>query len=193
MALAVLTISGCATPKVRVTPEARTVSQISAVGVRQLNCQHIHTYTLKDAHPNNVAPVLMNETHFAGGNRYAIAEVLDTRRGRPTSVVAEFYSCSEEKPQEYNVKPAGIVKLLPGAHSVEPISFAEIENTDCKVLTSYVVEPTHPESIYNELSNEVFMRGGNRYHITKIIATDGTNPTPVAADIYRCKHRSVDF
>lgn len=186
----VLAASGCVTRKVPVIPAAKSISEISNVAVHNLDCEMIDSYTLEETHPNNVTPVLKNQTYMSGGNRYLIAEVLDTSRGRPTSVVAEIYGC---KTQAYHVKPAGTVSLLPGAHEVKPIAFAEIENSTCKVIGSHIVEETTPESLYTELANEVFMRGGNRYHITNIIASDGSKPTSVAADIYRCKHQSVAF
>ncbi|OEE63297.1 DUF1471 domain-containing protein [Enterovibrio norvegicus] len=182
-------LSGCVTRKVPVMIEARTVASISEMGVHKLNCEMIDTQTLMDLHPNNVTPTLKNKTFESGGNRYRIATVLDERKGRPSSVVAEIYHC----PISFQTKPAGVVKLLPGAHEVKPVSFAEIENVNCKVVGSHVVEETSPDSVYTELSNEVFMSGGNRYHITKIIATDGVNTTSVSADIYRCKHQSVAF
>lgn len=169
--------------------EARAMASISDMGVKNLKCELIDSQTLMDLHPNNVIPVLKNKTFESGGNRYLIATVLDESRGRPTSVIAEFYNC----PASYQAKPSGIVKLLPGAHEVKPVSFAEIENRQCKVISSHVVDETHPDSLYTELANEVFMSGGNRYHITKIIDTDGINATSVSADIYRCKHQSVAF
>ncbi len=85
------------------------------------------------------------------------------------------------------------LSLLPGAHVVKSVSFSEIENSQCKVLSSHVVQKTSPNSLETELANEVFMQGGNRFHITKIISSDGHRPTSVAADIYRCKHKTVDF
>ncbi|MGD8231592.1 DUF1471 domain-containing protein [Vibrio sp. TRT 1302] len=188
--LSAFAVSGCVTRKVAVIPAAKSISPISEVAIHNLDCEMIDTYTLEDAHPNNVTPVLKNQTHMSGGNRYRIAEVLDTSRGRPSSVVAEIYSCGTTT---YNTKPAGIVSLLPGAHEVKPIAFAEIENSTCKVIGSHIVEETNPEGLYTELANEVFMRGGNRYHITNIIASDGAKPTSVSADIYRCKHQSVAF
>ncbi|MUJ28918.1 DUF1471 domain-containing protein [Aliivibrio fischeri] len=182
-------VSGCVTRKIPIMPEAKVISPISEMAAHKLNCEIVDTYVLEKSHPNNVLPVLKNQTFLLGGNRYRVSSVLSERRGKPTGVVAEIYSC----PNPYEVKPAGRVNLLPGAHDVKPITFSEIENTDCKVLTSHVVDKTNPDNIYTELSNEVFMRGGNRYHITKIIDTDGANPTSLAADIYRCKHQSVDF
>ncbi len=188
--IALVSLNACVTRKIPVMKEATSISQISQVAVNNMGCTMIDSYTLEDSHPNNVTPVLKNQTYISGGNRYRIAEVLDTRRGRPSSVVAEIFSCPTSS---YQVKPAGQVQLLPGAHEVKPIAFAEIENTTCKVIGSHVVQETEPESVYTELANEVFMRGGNRYHITKIIATDGANPTSISADVYRCKHRSVAF
>jgi len=188
--LSLVALGGCVTRKVPVMPEAKSIGEISEVAIRNLQCEMIDTYTLADSHPNNVTPVLKNQTYISGGNRYRVAEVLDTRRGRPSSVVAEIFVCNSSK---YKAKPAGIVSLLPGAHAVKPIAFAEIENSTCKVLGSHVVEETNPDGLYTELANEVFMRGGNRYHITNIIATDGSRATSVAADIYRCKHQSVAF
>lgn len=186
---ATIMLSGCVTRKIPVLQEARSVTPISEVAIHTLGCKIVDTYTIDDSHPNNVTPILKNEAYQAGANRYRIVTVLDERRGRPSSVVAEFYSCSNP----YKIKPSGVVNLLPGAHVVSPISFAEVENSNCKVVGSHVVEETDPENLFTELSNEVFMKGGNRYHITKIIATDGVNPTSVAADIYRCKHQSVNF
>lgn len=188
--LSLFAISGCVTRKVPVMPAAKSIGEISEVAIHNLDCEMIDTYTLEDAHPNNVTPVLKNQTYMSGGNRYRIAEILDTSRGRPSSVVAEIYSC---KTATYKAKPSGIISLLPGAHEVKPIAFAEIENSTCKVIGSHIVEETSPEGLYTELANEVFMRGGNRYHITNIIETDGSKPTSVAADIYRCKHQSVSF
>ncbi|ELA4932426.1 DUF1471 domain-containing protein [Vibrio vulnificus] len=184
-----IVVSGCVTRKVPVLPEARSITPISEAAIHNLNCEIVDTYTIDDSHPNNVAPVLKNETYQAGANRYRIITVLAERRGRPSSVVAEFYSCSNP----YNSKPSGVVKLLPGVHGVSPISFAEVENSNCKVVGSHVVEKTAPENLFTELANEVFMKGGNRYHITKIIDTDGVSPTSVSADIYRCRHQSVSF
>ncbi|MFA0086104.1 DUF1471 domain-containing protein [Vibrio sp. 10N.261.51.F12] len=182
-------VTGCVTRKVTVLPEAQSITPISKAAIHNLNCEIIDTYTIDDSHPNNVTPVLKNETYQAGGSRYRIITVLSERRGRPSSVVAEFYSCTSP----HKSRPSGVVNLLPGAHGVSPISFAEMENSDCKVVGSHVVEKTDPQNLATELANEVFMKGGNRHHITKIIDTDGVNPTSVAADIYRCKHQSVSF
>lgn len=188
--IALVALNACVTRKIPVMKEAMSVGQISEIAVHNLNCTMIDTYTLEDSHPNNVIPALKNQAYMSGGNRYRIADVLDTRRGRPSSVVAEFYLCPTTS---YQVKPSEVVRLLPGAHEVKPIAFAEIENTACNVIGSHVVQETNPKSVYTELANEVFMRGGNRYHITNIIATDGSNPTSISADVYRCKHRSVAF
>ncbi|KXI20964.1 DUF1471 domain-containing protein [Photobacterium sanguinicancri] len=182
-------LTGCVSRKVPIQPEAAKITPISEIGINQLSCKIVGTHTIGDAHPNNVDRILKNETYMAGGNRYRIITVLETRKSRPSSVVAEFYTCGSD----FNSKPAGNVKLLPGAHTVRPISFTEIENNSCKVLSSHVVEKTSPNSLETELANEAFMLGGNRFHITKIIDSDGKNPTSVAADIYRCKHKTVDF
>ncbi|QQD04131.1 membrane lipoprotein lipid attachment site-containing protein [Vibrio parahaemolyticus] len=118
-----------------------------------------------------------------------IATVLDTSRGRPSSVVAELYDC-----QVANISSeAEKVKLLTGANEVQPISFAEVENNECKVIGNKVVSESQKGSLFDELSNQVYMAGGNRYHVTNIIESEGQTPTSVSADIYRCKHRSVAF
>lgn len=181
--------TGCVTRKIPVMTEARSITPISEAAFQNLNCDIVGTHTIDDSHPNNVTPILKNEAYQAGANRYRIISVLAERRGRPSSVVAEFYSCSNP----YRAKASGIVKLLPGAHSVSPISFAEVENASCKVVGTHFVEETAPENLVTELANEVFMKGGNRYHIVKIINTDGVNLTSVVADIYRCKHQSVNY
>ncbi|WP_299012992.1 lipoprotein [uncultured Photobacterium sp.] len=187
--LSAFILSGCVTRKVPVKPEARTVTAISEIGVQQLNCQIVGTHTIDDAHPNNVERELKNEAYMAGGNRYRIVAVLDTHRSRPSSVVAELYNC----PSPYKAKPAGNVELLPGAYSVKPITFTEIENNECKILNTHVVEKTSPDNLEIELSNETYMMGGNRFHITKIIDSNGNKPTSVVADIYRCKHTTVAY
>ncbi|RWX57390.1 DUF1471 domain-containing protein [Photobacterium chitinilyticum] len=185
----VLSLSGCVTRKIPVKQEAKEVTPITEISAIQLKCELIEVYTLEDSHPNNVVPILKNQTYLSGGNRYRISDVLKTRKGRPSSVMAELYKCGTP----YTMKPAGNVQLLPGAYSVKPIAFSEIENNDCKILTTHVVEKTSPDSLEIELANEAYMLGGNRFHITKIIDSDGVNPTSVVADIYRCKHRTVAF
>ena len=90
-------------------------------------------------------------------------------------------------------KPSGNVQLLPGAYSVKPLTFTEIENNKCKIINTYVVERTAPNSLETELANEAYMMGGNRFHITKIIDSDGQKAISVVADIYRCKHATIAY
>lgn len=79
--------------------------------------------------------------------------------------------------------------LLPGAYGVQPMTFTEIENNSCKVITTNSIQ-TKPENLEVELSNIAYMTSGNRYHITKIINTDGDSIS-VIADIYRCSQRTL--
>ncbi|MDV5059136.1 membrane lipoprotein lipid attachment site-containing protein [Vibrio diabolicus] len=188
-ALIVTLLSGCVTRKVRVLPQAINITPITDIAVKNLNCRMVDSYTIEDVHPNNVDRILKNQTYASGGNRYHIATVLDTSRGRPSSVVAELYDCQVAKISLEAEK----VKLLPGANEVQPISFAEVENNECKVIGNKVVSESQKGSLFDELSNQVYMAGGNRYHVTNIIDSEGQDPTSVSADIYRCKHRSVAF
>ncbi|MDV5045862.1 DUF1471 domain-containing protein [Vibrio diabolicus] len=188
-ALIVSLLSGCVTRKVRVLPQAINITPITDIAIKNLNCRMVDSYTIEDVHPNNVDRILKNQTYASGGNRYHIATVLDTSRGRPSSVVAELYDCQVAKISLEAEK----VKLLPGANEVQPISFAEVENNECKVIGNKVVSESQKGSLFDELSNQVYMAGGNRYHVTNIIESEGQTPTSVSADIYRCKRRSVAF
>lgn len=188
-ALIVSLLSGCVTRKVRVLPQAINITPITDIAIKNLNCRMVDSYTIEDVHPNNVDRILKNQTYASGGNRYHIATVLDTSRGRPSSVVAELYDCQVAKISLEAEK----VKLLPGANEVQPISFAEVENNECKVIGNKVVSESQKGSLFDELSNQVYMAGGNRYHVTNIIESEGQTPTSVSADSYRCKHRSVAF
>ncbi|HHX8269656.1 TPA: DUF1471 domain-containing protein [Vibrio diabolicus] len=188
-ALIVSLLSECVTRKVRVLPQAINITPITDIAIKNLNCRMVDSYTIEDVHPNNVDRILKNQTYASGGNRYHIATVLDTSRGRPSSVVAELYDCQVAKISLEAEK----VKLLPGANEVQPISFAEVENNECKVIGNKVVSESQKGSLFDELSNQVYMAGGNRYHVTNIIESEGQTPTSVSADIYRCKHRSVAF
>ncbi|MCL1126226.1 DUF1471 domain-containing protein [Shewanella surugensis] len=189
--LLALAVTGCVTKKVPIMPEANSVTAITAANAAENKCEFIKTDTLTTKHPNNVARELKNKTYVAGGNRYLIAEVLERKKGRPTSVKAVFFRCPVA--YNYKVKPAGNVQLLPGANSVKPIAFSEIENNNCKILTTHMIDKTSPDSLEVELSNETYMQGGNRFHITKIVDANHGRPTSVVADIYRCQHRTVAF
>ncbi|WP_104041708.1 DUF1471 domain-containing protein [Vibrio hyugaensis] len=184
-------LSGCVTRKVRVLPQATNISPITKVAVQNLDCQMVDSYIIEDAHPNNVDRMLKNQTYASGGNRYHITKVLDTSRGRPSSVVAELFNCPSAP--SVSVAKATKIMLLPGANEVQPISFVEIENNECKVIGNKVVAEQQQGTLFDELSNQVYMAGGNRYHVVKVIETDGQNPTSVSADVYRCKHRSVAY
>ncbi|GAB7230863.1 hypothetical protein VrSk94_45580 [Vibrio rotiferianus] len=183
--------TGCVTKKVRVEPQATSIAPINKSAAERMGCQMVNSYVIEDAHPNNVDRILKNETFASGGNRYYISNVLDTSRGRPSSVVAEMYNC----PLASDAKFTQVTKtmLLPGANEVQPISFAEVENNECKVIGNQVVSEQQKGSLFEELANQVYMAGGNRYHVVKVIETDGQNPTSVSADVYRCKHRSVAY
>ncbi|MGL6028035.1 MAG: DUF1471 domain-containing protein [Vibrio sp.] len=191
LSLVTIVVSGCVTKKIRVAPEAASIAPINKAGAEMLGCQMVSSYFIEDTHPNNVDRILKNETFASGGNRYYIANVLDTRRGRPSSVIAELYNC----PSTPSVSLAKATKtmLLPGANEVQPISFAEVENNKCKVISNQVVSEQQKGALFDELANRVYMAGGNRYHVVKVIETDGQNPTSVSADIYRCKHQSVAY
>ncbi|MGR5543782.1 DUF1471 domain-containing protein [Vibrio sp. PNB22_2_2] len=186
-----IAVTGCVTKKVRVEPQATSIAPINKSAAERMGCQMVNSYVIEDAHPNNVDRILKNETFASGGNRYYISNVLDTSRGRPSSVVAEMYNC----PLTSEAKVTQVTKtmLLPGANEVQPISFAEAENSECKVIGNQVVSEQQKGSLFDELANQVYMAGGNRYHVVKVIETDGQNPTSVSADIYRCKHRSVAY
>ncbi|MGR5077923.1 DUF1471 domain-containing protein [Photobacterium swingsii] len=186
-----LTLTGCATKKIRIEPGAQNIANISETSARLLGCQLLKAHTIKDAHPNNVDRELKNVTFQSGGSHYSIVEVLETRKRRPSSVVAAIYQCSANAPQETN--NADSVKLLPGAHQVKAITFAEIENTACKVLGSQFIKETTPENLEVNLANEAYMMSGNRYQVTKIVATEHGAPTSVYADIYRCKHQTAHY
>ncbi|HIF9152126.1 TPA: DUF1471 domain-containing protein [Photobacterium damselae] len=180
-------VTGCVTKKVRVEPQASSIAPINKSAAERMGCQMVNSYVIEDAHPNNVDRILKNETFASGGNRYYIAKVLDTRSGRPSSVVAELYNCPSA------LGKATKTMLLPGANEVQSISFAEVENNECKVIGNQVVSEQQKGSLFDELANQVYMAGGNRYHVVKVIETNGQNPTSVSADIYRCKHRSVAY
>lgn len=91
-----LLLTGCVTRKIPVMQEARGVTSITEVSAIQKKCKSIELYTVEDSHPNNVAPLLKNAAYLSGANRYRIADVLKTRKGRPSSVLAEFYMCNSE-------------------------------------------------------------------------------------------------
>ncbi|NYZ66502.1 DUF1471 domain-containing protein [Endozoicomonas sp. SM1973] len=191
---------GCGTRKIAVFPEAKTIKAMTPQEVtRKSECQFVGTHTITKAHPNNVSRELKNVTYQKGGNRYFISKVLSTIKSKPTGVVAELYSCDLTTGEGTPSSPTATINdnsrttLIPGAHAVRAISFAEIENNLCKVLGTYTVPKTHPKNIEPELANQSYMMGGNRYHITKIISTRGSQPTSVIADVYRCKHQSVHF
>ncbi|MCG6283920.1 DUF1471 domain-containing protein, partial [Vibrio diabolicus] len=154
-ALIVSLLSGCVTRKVRVLPQAINITPITDIAIKNLNCRMVDSYTIEDVHPNNVDRILKNQTYASGGNRYYIATVLDTSRGRPSSVVAELYDCQVAKISLEAEK----VKLLPGANEVQPISFAEVENNECKVIGNKVVSESQKGSLFDELSNQVYMAG----------------------------------
>ena len=181
-------LNGCVTRKIPVMPEATSVTSISETSASYQGCETIDVYVLEDAHPNNVVPVLKNEAYLAGANRYSISEVVETRRGRPSSVVAQFYSCESA----HRSTSDATMKLLPGAQSVSPVAFSEVENTSCKILTTKTFEETSQEQLEIDIANEAYMLGGNRFHITKILEVDNGSPTSVVADIYRCKHRTLN-
>ncbi|EGQ7700617.1 TPA: DUF1471 domain-containing protein [Vibrio vulnificus] len=182
-------LSGCVTRKIPVMAEARNVTPITDVAVSNLKCDFVKVFTLEDSHPNNVIASLKNETYLAGGNRYKIAEVLATRRGRPSSVVAEMYSCNNMSKTSLESQ----ISLIPGAQNVMPIAFSEVENNSCKILTTHVFNEVSLKDLETELANKTYMLGGNRFHITKIIESESGEPNSVVADIYRCKHRTVNF
>lgn len=197
-------LAGCGTRKVAVFPEAKSIKAMSPQEVaRKSECNFVGTHTIPKTHPNNVSRELKNVTYQKGGNRYFISKVLSTtRKSKPTGVVAELYSCDLTTGSAAiyppSTAPAVInnnarTSLIPGAHTVRAISFAEIENNLCKVLGTHTVPKTHPDNIEPELANQSYMMGGNRFHITKIIATQNAKPTSVVADVYRCKHQSVHF
>ncbi|MDC5817758.1 DUF1471 domain-containing protein [Vibrio europaeus] len=147
---------------------------------------------MTDSHPNNVVPVLKNEAYLAGANRYLIREVTKTRRSRPSSVIAEFYNCNGyQSPKKLTTESQ--IKLIPGAQNVTPIAFSEVENNSCKILTTHVFKEVSQDNLEIELANQTYMLGGNRFHITKLIDTDKGQAKSVVADIYRCKHRTVNY
>ena len=187
--LVLIPLSGCVTRKVPVMPEAKMITLISESSVLRQKCEMVDVYTLDGAHPNNVTPLLKNEAYLSGANRYSISDVTKTRKGRPSSVVANFYKCYAGSKLMFNSQ----VKLLPGAQSVAPIAFSEVENNSCKVLTTHVFNEISPEGLEVELANKTYMLGGNRFHITKVIEVEAGAATSVVADIYRCKHRSVNY
>ncbi|WP_028864610.1 hypothetical protein [Psychromonas aquimarina] len=186
-------VSGCVTKKLRTEPDAKNITEISEYRRGKLNCEIVKVQRLEKVHPNNVIPTLQNATLAAGGNHYSINAVLATRKSRPTSLIAELLECDDA----YNLTASAQYKksttLLPGAKSVEPISFVEAENNECKILTTYVVEKTAAKNLNVELKNETYMKSGNRFHITKILEIENGQPTSVVADLYRCRHQSVNF
>ncbi|ELA7155458.1 TPA: DUF1471 domain-containing protein [Vibrio parahaemolyticus] len=184
-------LSGCVTRKVRVLPQAINISPITDIAIRNLNCQMVDSYTIEDIHPNNVDRMLKNQTYASGGNRYHIATMLDTSRGRPSSVVAEL--CNYPSAPSISVAKATKIMLLPGANEVQPISFSEVENNECKVIGNQVVSEKRLGSLFDELANQVYMASSNRYYVVKMIETDGQNPMSVSADTYRCKRRFVAY
>ncbi|WP_222937532.1 hypothetical protein [Spartinivicinus ruber] len=193
-------LAGCGTRKIAVYPEAKSIKAMSPLEVaRKSECNFVGTHTITKAHPNNVTRELKNVAYQKGGNRYFISKVLSKNKSRPTGVVAELYSCDLTTGAATTNSPTATINnnsrttLIPGAHAVRAISFAEIENNLCKVLGTYTVPKTHPDNIEPELANQSYMMGGNRYHITKIISTRSSKPTSVIADVYRCKHQSVHF
>ncbi|MGF1686999.1 hypothetical protein L4C36_09925 [Photobacterium japonica] len=80
--------------------------------------------------------------------------------------------------------------LLPGAYGVQPMTFTEIENNNCKIINTNAIK-TKPENLEVELSNVAYMMSGNRYHITKIINASDDDSISVIADIYRCNQRTL--
>ncbi|NMS52618.1 lipoprotein, partial [Vibrio parahaemolyticus] len=86
-ALIVTLLSGCVTRKVRVLPQATNITPITDIAIKNLNCRMVDSYTIEDVHPNNVDRMLKNQTYASGGNRYHIATVLDTSRGRPSRLL----------------------------------------------------------------------------------------------------------
>ncbi|KLN65878.1 hypothetical protein [Vibrio sp. VPAP30] len=189
---AVLILGGCATKKVPVMSQAKNVTPISESSVISQKCDFVEVYTLADSHPNNVVPVLKNEAYLAGANRYLISEVTKTRRNRPSSVIAEFYRCNPHQTKK-KLTIESQIKLIPGAQNVSPIAFAEVENNSCKILTTHVFKEVSSEDLEVELANQTYMLGGNRFHITKLIDTEDGQAKSVVADIYRCKHRTVNY
>lgn len=186
-----LSLTGCVTKKIPVNPAAKNISKISEHSVNFLRCELLKTHTIQGAHPNNIEPELKNVTYKSGGNHFSIIEVLDTKKKRPSSVVAAIYQCGKSS-DEAKVS-SEMTQLLPGAHMVKAISFAEIENSTCKLIGSHFVKKTSPEAVMTNLANETYMMSGNRYQITKIISIQDGAPTSVYADIYRCKHKSAHF
>ncbi|WP_299494864.1 hypothetical protein [uncultured Shewanella sp.] len=184
-------ITGCATKKIPVMLEASNVVPITAAQAAHDKCEFVKSFNVKTEHPNNLQPELKNQTYLAGANRYLITNVIEKRKQRPVNVDATLFKCPIIT--AYDAKPAGTIQLLPGANSVKPITFAEIENQNCKVLTTHMIEKTSPHSLEVELANETYMQGGNRFHITKIVDASNGRPTSVMADIYRCQHRTVAF
>ncbi|MDO6500123.1 DUF1471 domain-containing protein [Photobacterium sanguinicancri] len=187
-------LTGCVTKKIQLNPGAESVSEISEHSVRFLNCDLIKTHTIQNAHPNNVDLELKNVAYASGGNHYSVVEVLATRKNRPTGVVAAIYQCGEQiQEKKPELTTSDVAQLLPGAHLVKAITFAEIENATCKVLGTQFIEKTSPEGVYINLANDTYMMSGNRYQIKKIVSTFGGAPTSVYADIYRCKHQSAHY
>ncbi|KFK57459.1 hypothetical protein JS84_25930, partial [Vibrio vulnificus] len=104
-------------------------------------------------------------------------------------VVAEMYSCDNMSKTSLESH----ISFIPGAQNVMPIAFSEVENNSCKILTTHVFNEVSLKDLETELANKTYMLGGNRFHITKIIESESGEPNSVVADIYRCKHRTVNF
>lgn len=193
---AIVVLSGCVTRKVAVMPEAENINPVVNITTINNQCEVVSVYTLEDSHPNNVTPTLKNAAYLAGANGYRIIEVTETHRSRPSSVIAEFYRCVEntvKTSQTDKLSVSSQLKLLPGAQSVVPIAFSEVENNSCKILTTQVFKEASSKALEVELANQTYMLGGNRFHITKLLEEQAGEATSVVADIYRCKHRTIDY
>ncbi len=188
-------ISGCATRKVPVTPGAEKVSAIKDTS--NLNCKLVGTHTIMKAHPNNISRELKNAAYAKGGNRYKVVNILSGKAPKPTGVVAELYQCNFQtvkpsSPPATTIDP-GLITVIPGAETVQPLSFAEVENNKCKVVGSKRIELLPAEELKKELANQSYMMGGNRYHVTHITPASEEQSGSVNADVYRCKHQSMSF
>ncbi|SMY33779.1 hypothetical protein PMAL9190_01238 [Photobacterium malacitanum] len=180
-----LLTTGCVTRKIHVLPEAEKITVLSPALAKQEHCQIIATHTIKDAHPNNVDRELKNTTFIKGGNHYAIVNVLDTRRSRPSSVVAEIYNCTNTTAVNNNHT------ILPGAEIVLPLRISETEANACRLLNTEVVKSTNPNNLQTQIANQTYMLGGNRFHITQVIEMKKHLPSSVVIDAYRCKTTTI--
>lgn len=187
-----LATQGCVTRKIPLTKGAESIQPISASQQRDLNCHVVGYHRVAETHPNNLVREIQNNAYNVGANRYRITKVFKTSRSRPSSAQAEFFSCdSPYRPTRS--RPASPQLLNTNSNTVQEISFFETEQNDCQLITSTIIEKTSPSLLQKQLRAEASSRGGNSFHIFKILDVSNGQPSSVAADIYRCNNIKTSF